>query len=74
MDMPQEETKPSTFAELVDQLDPILNAIRRIRAPLTAAPTFTPKNFLEQIQFYDYGGVQKLYLYINKVWRSVTLT
>jgi hypothetical protein len=52
----------------------LLNVLRRQKYHLTAAPTFTPKNFLEQIQFYDTGGVRRLYLYINGNWRYITLT
>ena len=51
-----------------------LEALRRMKQHRTTAPTFTPKNFLEQIQFYDDGSARKLYLYINKTWRYVSLT
>jgi microcystin-dependent protein len=64
---------PQSLSELIDQLDPVLNEIRRPRAHLAADPTFTPKNFIEQIQFEDTGTVQKLFLYINKVWRSISV-
>lgn len=51
-----------------------LENLRRMKQHQTTAPTFTPKNFLEQIQFYDNGTNRRLYLYINKVWRYIALT
>ncbi|HKQ06118.1 MAG TPA: hypothetical protein VJ464_13365 [Blastocatellia bacterium] len=68
-DQPQDIGQP----ELNDFL-PILYLLRAPRKHLTAAPTFIPKNFLEQIQFFDDGTNRRLYLYINKTWRYVALT
>lgn len=53
---------------------PLLVALRLPKKHLTSAPTFIPKNFLEQIQFYDDATNRRLYLYINKTWRYVALT
>lgn len=52
----------------------VLEAMRRPKLYLTTAPTFTPKNFLEQIQFYDDGVDRRIYFYLNGSWSYVTLT
>ncbi len=53
---------------------PLLELLRKPKSYLIAAPTFTPKTLLEQIQFYDDGIARRLYLYVNKTWRYTTLT
>lgn len=46
----------------------VLNALQKLTRPLSAAPTFTPQNFLQQIQFVDDGVTKSVYVYINKTW------
>ena len=65
----EDPTKPSLEAYIG-----ILQQMRSLKKHLTSAPTFVPKNFYDSIQFYDTGGVLRLYLYVNKVWRYVVLT
>jgi len=52
----------------------LLEAMNKPRRHITAAPTFVPGNFADQIQFYDDGVARRLYLYINGTWRYVALT
>jgi hypothetical protein len=52
----------------------IIQALRRPRRHLTAAPTLVPKSFVDQIQFYDDGTNRRIYFYINNTWRYATLT
>lgn len=52
----------------------LFQKLRVTKRHLTSAPTFTPKDFYESIQFYDTGGVRRLYLFINGSWRYVALT
>ena len=52
---------------------PVLFGLRAPQKHLTAAPTFTPKTFLEQIQFVDTGSEKDLYLYFNNAWQKSTL-
>ncbi len=52
----------------------IIEALRKIKPFRTTAPTSVPKTFLDAIEFYDTGGVRRVYFYINKTWRYVTLT
>lgn len=59
-----------TFEEFVA----VLIALRKYRRHVTAAPTFKPKTFPEQIQLYDDGANRRLYLYVNGSWRYVALT
>lgn len=47
----------------------ILQQLRSPATVLTTAPTFTPKTFLDEIQFYDDGTTKAVYLYINKTWQ-----
>jgi hypothetical protein len=58
----------------IDEFLIVLSALRMPKKHLTTAPTLTPKTLLDQIQFYDDGSNRRLYLYVNKVWRFVTLT
>lgn len=50
-----------------------LNAFK-LKQHWTAAPTYTPNNFFDQIVFYDDGVNFRVYLYINGTWRYVALT
>jgi hypothetical protein len=52
---------------------PLLQSLLSPRRPLSAPPTFTPKNFLEQIQYVEEGSDFSLYLYLDGYWRSQTL-
>lgn len=52
----------------------VLEALQRPRRHLASAPTFKPKNFIEQIQFSDNGTTRQVHFYINNNWRSVTVT
>jgi hypothetical protein len=52
----------------------VLTALRAMKRHITTAPDFTPKNFLEQIQFYDDGAARRVYFYINNTWRYSSLT
>lgn len=68
--------KPSdiTFAQGIAPYLSFLEGMRVVKKSIDTAPTFTPKNFFEQIQFYDNAGVYRLYLYVNGDWRYVALT
>lgn len=57
-----------------NQLQVFIQALRMVKRPLTAAPTATPKNFLQQFEVYDTGGVRRLYVYVGATWRYVVLT
>lgn len=37
-------------------------------------PTYTPKNFLEQIYLYKSGTDYRLYVYLNNEWKYITFT
>jgi len=67
---PPQDTSPQAISEF----SIVLSALRRVRKNLTSAPTLTPKNFLDQIQFYDDGSSRRVYFYVNNTWRYVTLT
>jgi hypothetical protein len=65
--------QPSTTPS-IDEFIIVLSALRLTKKHLAAAPTSTPKNFLDQIQFYDDGTNRRVYFYVNKTWRFATLT
>ena len=67
-----EETDPSK--PTLETYLSVLQQFRTKKKHLVSAPTFTPKNFYDSIQFYDTGGVRRLYLYVNNAWRYVVLT
>jgi len=58
----------------VEMYQMVLQAILRPKRHITVAPTFIPKHFADQIQFYDDGVTRKVYFYVNNTWRYVTLT
>lgn len=51
-----------------------LEAMRVTKKSIDTAPTFTPKNFYEQIQFYENGATHRIYIHINGSWYYVALT
>ena len=63
------ETKPT-----IEDFENILELLRQIKRHRTTAPTNIPRNFLEQIEFYDDGTNIRLYLYVNKGWHYASLT
>ena len=46
----------------------------QVKKHFTAAPTYVPKNFFDQIVFAHIGADYKLYIYVDNAWKSVTLT
>lgn len=69
-------TQDTVTQDPQDPLSPyisFLNAMKTTKRAVSTAPTLTPKNFYDQIQFYESGGVQRLYIWINGTWRYVTL-
>lgn len=69
----QELEKPPEIDDFARFLA-ILEVLRRPKYYLTAAPNFTPKNFLEQIQFYKSGTTYRVYYYVAGSWKYHTLT
>jgi hypothetical protein len=70
----QNSNVPDFTMPTFESFIPILAQLRGLKKTLTAAPTFIPKNVPDSFQFYDSGGVRRLYLYVNKTWRYVVLT
>lgn len=72
----QPENPPKPIPELpeINRFIAILEMLRRPKYHLTTAPTFTPKTFLEQIQFYDDTTDRRIYFYVNGSWSYITLT
>jgi hypothetical protein len=56
------------------QQDNILDLLSRVKRHRTTAPTHTPKNFLDQIEFYHNGADYKIYVYLDGTWKSTSLT
>lgn len=56
------------------EYDSIFQMLRTVRRPVSTAPTFIPKNFLEMFQIYENGATIRLYVYVNRTWRYVVLT
>lgn len=74
LDVPKIPIENKTFDQEIAPYIAFLEAMKVTKKHLDTAPTLTPKNFYDQIQFYDTGGVRRLYLYINGTWRYVVLT
>ena len=67
---PTEQLRPNS----ADDYTPLVETLRRPRRHLTAEPNFTPRNLMEQIQFYDDGADRRVYFYVNGTWSYTTLT
>jgi hypothetical protein len=74
IEKPKDEEQQGIKPLSLDEYQPILEALRRPRRPLSSAPTATPKSFVDMIQFYENGATRRLYIYINATWRYVALT
>ena len=70
----QNPTKDITFAQGIAPYLSFLEGMRVLKKSVDTAPTFTPKNFFEQIQFYENGATYRIYIYLNGTWRYVALT
>lgn len=57
-----------------EELQPILETLRRILKPVDTAPTKIPKSFLDQIVIYKNGSTYRLYIYVEDAWRYTALT
>ena len=66
--------KPDVEKTSTEDYASILEALRKVKPFRTSAPTSVPKSFIDAIEFYDTGGVRRVYFYINKAWRYATLT
>jgi hypothetical protein len=64
--MENEKLEPDILSGFI----PLLKDLRSIKRPLDAAPTFTPQNFLDQIQIFDDAGDKYLAIYIDGAWHS----
>ena len=62
------------MTRLSPQQDNILELLSRVKKYRTTAPTHTPKNFYEQIEFFDDSVNIRIYVYVNGSWRYVGLT
>lgn len=58
----------------LEKFVPLLNAMLQAKRPLSAAPTFTPRNAFEQWQIYENGATRRLYVYVAGTWRFTALT
>jgi hypothetical protein len=72
-DPPTPETPVDPTKIDISQYVQFLEAMKVTKRHLTVAPTNTPKNFYDQIQFFDDGITPTLYIWINGTWRSVVL-
>lgn len=63
------ETQSNPFDK--NDIQFFLNRLRAIKQSRTTAPTNVPKNFLEQIEFYQSGSENRLYLFINNAWTMI---
>lgn len=58
----------------MEQFIPLLTQMLRAKQPLSAAPTFTPRNSFEQWQLYESGSTRRIYFYVAGTWRYAALT
>lgn len=70
------EEEPENVRDTIEkkQFEPILETIRRIKQPVSTAPTVTPRNFIEQFVVYENGATVRIYIYVGDTWRYVALT
>lgn len=71
---PAPDPIPSNPKNDISQYTTFLEAMKVTKRHITVAPTNTPKNFFDQIEFFDDGADVNLYIWINGTWRYVALT
>lgn len=76
---PKESSTPAplesvTFEQGIAPYLAFLEGMRVTKKTIDTAPTLTPKNFFEQIQFYENGATYRIYIHMNGTWRYVALT
>jgi hypothetical protein len=70
-----EAVEPNKPADLPnDDFIVILEALRRTKHTVSVVPTFTPRNFYDQIQFYKLDADYRVYLFVGGDWKYITLT
>jgi hypothetical protein len=62
---------PSTTS--IEQFIPLLMQLQSTQRCLTAAPTFIPQTFQDQIQFVFDGVMYSLYLYFSNQWNQFSI-
>jgi len=72
-DAPPPPQKPAANEAPFD-FSALLEELKTVRRAVSATPTYTPKNFLEQFVLYESGATRRLYIYVNRSWRYVALT
>ena len=68
----QQQQQDQTTQEF--DLSAFLEELKKVRQPVSAVPTYTPKNFLQQFVFYESGATRRLYIYLNGGWYYASLT
>lgn len=68
----QEVTLPQPVSQ--EEIQVFAQALRQVKRPRSTAPTNTPQNFLQQIEFYDDGVNRRVYFYVGGSWRYAALT
>lgn len=68
------DNKVISFSEQGNFNQIYIDDLINIKKAITAAPTFIPKKFIDQIQLAHIGSDYKLYLYIDNSWKSITLS
>ncbi len=76
LDKPQQKPRLQENSPSLDEFIIVLSALRKLKQPLTTAPTRTPKNLLEQFEIVDDSGTLELHFWINKTvgWKKATLS
>lgn len=69
---PTQQSEPVALPD--DDFVVILEALRRTKRTVSAAPTITPRNFYDQIQFYNSGADYRVYFFVGSAWKYITLT
>ena len=55
-------------------LSALTEELKSVRRPVSAVPTYVPKNFLQQFVLYESGATRRLYVYMNGGWYYASLT
>lgn len=79
-----EQVKPEVPAEtyLMDEEKKDINdyvsfleTLRQYKKHITTEPTWTPRTYLNQIEFFDNEtGTVKLFLFVRGYWRSIVIS
>lgn len=68
-----QQAATSAKSEKEENVD-LIHALRKKKRPVSAVPTYVPRNLIEQFVLYENGATRRLYVWVEGTWRYAALT